>query len=288
MSSRTAAFSKVPADRYNVDAFYNAGSGKQGTLRSEGAHFLEQDVSAFDAPFFNITAQETKVIDPAARMLLEVTYEGLENAGIPIESLAGSDTSCHVGCFTHDYHDMLMRDAESSPMYSITGTGFSLLSNRVSWFYDFRGSSMTIDTACSSSLVALHLACRGLRAGESKVAVVCGANLLLSPDLGIWLSNLQMASKDGLSRAFAEGVTGYGRGEGIASVILKPLSDALRDGDAIRSVIRGTGVNQDGHTAGITLPNSKAQAELIRSTYREAKLDFADTFYFEAHVSTTS
>lgn len=267
-----------------MDAFHT-GSSKQGTSRYNGAHFLEQDVSTFDAPFFNITAQEANVMDPTARMLLEVTYEALENAGIPAESLVGSDTSCHVGCFTHDYHDMLMRDAENAPMYSITGTGFSLLSNRISWFYDFRGPSMTMDTACSSSLVALHLACRGLRAGESKVAVVCGANLLLSPDLGIWLSNLGMASKDGLSRAFAEGVTGYGRGEGIASVILKPLSDALRDGDSIRTIIRGTGVNQDGHTAGITLPSSDAQAELIRSTYREANLDMKDTFYFEAHVS---
>lgn len=223
-------------------------------------------------------------MDPAARMLLEVTYEGLENAGLPVESLAGSDTSCYVGCFTKDYHEMLMRDAEAAPMYSITGTGVSLFSNRISWFYDFRGPSMTLDTACSSSLVGLHLACQGLRAGESKVAVVCGANIMLSPDMGLWLSNLHMASKDGLSRSFAEGVTGYGRGEGIAAVILKPLEDALRDGDTIRSVIRGTGVNQDGHTAGITLPNSDAQVDLIRSTYRQAGLDVGDTSYFEAHV----
>lgn len=224
-------------------------------------------------------------MDPTARMLLEVTYEGLENAGLPVESLTGSDTSCFVGCFTRDWHEMLMRDAESAPMYSVTGTGFSLLANRISWFFDFRGPSMTLDTACSASLVGVHLACQGLRSGESKVAVVCGANLLLSPDLGLWLSNLHMTSNDGLSRSFAEGVTGYGRGEGIASVILKPLSDAVRDGDTIRSVIRGIGVNQDGHTAGITLPNSDAQRDLIKSTYKAAGLDFADTGYFEAHVS---
>ncbi|KAJ5091914.1 polyketide synthase [Penicillium alfredii] len=286
--NKRSAFSRVPSERYNVDAFHHPVSGKLNTLSPPGAHFLDQDVSAFDAPFFNITAQEAKAMDPAARMLLEVTYEGLENAGLPVESLAGSDTSCYVGCFTRDYHEMLMRDAETAPMYSITGTGFSLFSNRVSWFYDFRGPSMTLDTACSSSLVGVHLACQGLRAGESKVAVVCGANLLLSPDLGLWLSNLHMTSKDGLSRSFAEGVTGYGRGEGIASVILKPLSDALRDGDTIRSVIRGTGVNQDGHTAGITLPNSDAQMDLINATYKAAGLDFADTSYFEAHGTGTA
>ncbi|KAJ5272907.1 polyketide synthase [Penicillium angulare] len=288
LHNKRSAFSKVPSERYNSDAFHSAEGGKLNTLSSSGAHFLDQDPAAFDAPFFNITAQEAKAMDPAARMLLEVTYEGLENAGLSVEDLAGSDTSCYVGCFTRDYHEMLMRDAETAPMYSITGTGFSLLSNRISWFYDFRGPSMTLDTACSSSLVGLHLACQSLRAGESKVAVVCGANLLLSPDLSLWLSNLHMTSKDGLSRSFAEGVTGYGRGEGIASVILKPLSDALRDGDTIRSVIRGTGVNQDGHTTGITLPNSDAQMNLIKSTYQAAGLDFADTSYFEAHGTGTA
>ena len=223
-------------------------------------------------------------MDPTARMLLEVTYEALENAGLPIENLIGSDTSCYVGCFTRDYHEMLMRDAETSPMYAGTGTGFSLLSNRISWFYDLRGPSMTLDTACSSSLVGMHLACQGLHSKESKIAVVCGANLILSPDLGMWLSNLRMTSVDGLSRSFADEVTGYGRGEGIATVILKPLADALKDGDAVRAVIRGTGVNQDGHTTGITLPNSEAQADLISGTYRAAGLDFSQTSYFEAHV----
>jgi zearalenone synthase (highly reducing iterative type I polyketide synthase) len=227
-------------------------------------------------------------MDPTARMLLEVTYEALENAGLPIERLTGSDTSCYVGCFTRDYHEMLMRDAETAPLYAGTGTGFSLLSNRVSWFYDLRGPSMTLDTACSSSLVGLHLACQGLRSGESKVALVSGANLILSPDLGMWLANLRMTSTDGLSRSFADGVTGYGRGEGIATLVLKPMGDALRDGDPIRAVIRGTGVNQDGHTTGITVPNRDAQAELIRSTYRSAGLDVSQTPYFEAHGTGTA
>lgn len=224
-------------------------------------------------------------MDPTARMLLEVAYEALENAGLPIETLAGSDTSCYVGCFTRDFHEMLMRDAETAPMYAGTGTGFSLLSNRISWFYDFHGPSLTLDTACSSSLVGLHLACQGIRSGESKVAVVSGANLILGPDLALWLSNLHMLSPSGISKSFSEDADGYGRGEGIATVILKSHADAIRDGDTIRAVIRGSGVNQDGHTSGITLPSSDAQANLIKSTYLSAGLDYSQTPYFEAHVS---
>ncbi|KEF58768.1 uncharacterized protein A1O9_03611 [Exophiala aquamarina CBS 119918] len=189
-------------------------------------------------------------MDPTARMLLEVTYEALENAGLPVDDLIGSNTSCYVGWFTRDFHEMLM--------------------------------------PCSSNLVGLHLACQGLRSGESKIAIVSGANLILSPDLAIFLSNLHMLSKEGLSRSFADGTTGYRRGEGIATVILKPLKDAIRDQDNIRAVIRGTGVNQGGHTTGITLPNSDAQSELIKSTYRTAGLDFSDTGYFEAPDTRTA
>ena len=280
-----AAFTDVPPDRFNVDAYYHPSAYKLNTLNSRGAHFMQQDVAAFDAPFFGITAQEAIAMDPAARMLLEVTYEAFENAGQRLEDVAGSDTSCYVGCFTRDYHEMLYRDIESAPMYTGTGTGFSLFSNRISWFYDLRGPSITLDTACSSSLVGLHLACRGLQAGESKMAVVCGANIILSPDIALTLANLHMLSMDGLSRSFADGTTGYGRGEGISTLVLKRYEDALLDGDPIRAVIRGTGVNQDGHTRGITVPNSEAQASLIDSVYTSAGLDPSATGYFEAHVS---
>nr|P9WET8.1 RecName: Full=Highly reducing polyketide synthase Preu1; AltName: Full=biosynthesis protein Preu1 [Preussia isomera]UNY67713.1 polyketide synthase Preu1 [Preussia isomera] len=288
LSNRESAFTEVPPERFNVDAYHHPSPNKLNTLNSRGAHFMHEDVSAFDAPFFGITAQEANAMDPAARMLLELTFEALESAGQKLEDVAGSDTSCYVGCFTRDYHEMLYRDIESAPMYTGTGTGFSLFSNRISWFYDFRGPSMTLDTACSSSLVGLHLACRGLQAGESKMAVVCGANVILSPDIALTLSNLHMLSMDGLSRSFAEGTTGYGRGEGIASLILKRVEDALRDGDPIRAVIRGSGVNQDGHTKGITVPSSEAQADLIQTVYSSAGLDPSETGYFEAHGTGTA
>jgi zearalenone synthase (highly reducing iterative type I polyketide synthase) len=249
----TAAHSKVPKERYNVDAFHQQGATHSNNLSADGGHYLEQDIKSFDAPFFNITTKEAKAMDPQARMLLECSYEAWENAGLSLESIRGSDTGCYVGCFNRDYHELLVADAENSPEYSVTGTGFSLLSNRLSWYYDLKGPSKSEDTACSSSLVALDSAYKSLLRGESKMAMVCGANLMLSPNVGLWLSKLNMLSSEGLSRSFAEGVNGYGRGEGIATVILKPLADALRDGDTIRAVINGTGVNQDGSSSSITL-----------------------------------
>lgn len=282
-----AAYSDVPRDRYNIDAFHDPTTKRQGTITAPGAHFLSEDVSAFDAPFFSLTANEARAMDPQQRLLLEVSYEAFENAGLPIENLPGSATGCFVGCFTKDYAEMMARDPENVPQYNATGTSAAILSNRLSWFYDLRGPSLTLDTACSSTLVALHLACQSLQTGETKLAVVGGTNIILNPDLSMALSNLHMLAKDGLSKAFDERANGYGRGEGIATVILKPLSAAIKDGDCVRAIIRGTGVNQDGKTPGITLPSSQAQEALIRSTYLRAGLDFADTSYFEAHGTGT-
>jgi acyl transferase domain-containing protein len=222
-------------------------------LAADGGHFLEQDVKSFDAPFFKITVEDAKAMDPQTRMLLECSYEALENAGLTLGSISNTDTGCYVGCFTRDYHELLMADAENSPKYSATGTGFSMLSGRLSRYYNLKGPSISEDTACSSSLVALDSAYKSLSEGESKMAIVCGANLMLSPNIGLWLSKLNMLSSKGVSRSFAEGVDGYGRGEGIATVILKPLVDALRDGDTIRAVIKGTGVGHDGWSLSTTL-----------------------------------
>lgn len=180
-----------------------------------------------------------------------------------------------------------MRDPEAAPKYSVTGMGLGMQANRVSWFFDWRGPSLTLDTACSSSLVAGHLACQSIRQGESRIAVAAGSNLILNPDLQIWMSNMNFLSKDGRCKSFDTSADGYGRGEGVAVVVLKDLRDAVRDGDSIRAVIRSSGVNQDGHTSGITLPNSEAQADLIRSVYERAGLAYDDTTYFEAHVSLT-
>ena len=251
-----------------------------------GAHFLRDDVAAFDANFFGISANEAKAMDPQQRIMLEIAYEAFENAALSIEAIAGTNTSCYVGNFTTDYKDMLFRDPESNSLRTISGIGAELIANRISWFYDLRGSSVTVNTACSSSLVAFHHGYQSLRTKESSMALIGGSNLLLNPDYFQAMSKQHFLARDGLSKSFDAKGDGYGRGEGFAAVILKRFNDAIRDGDPIRAVIRGSGVNQDGKTKGITVPSLESQADLIRSTYRSAGLDFKDTHYCEAHVST--
>lgn len=224
-------------------------------------------------------------MDPQQRIMLEIAYEAFENAGLPMEAIAGSDTSCCVGTMTADYREMTFRDTDTATKYSMSGTGIEMISNRISWFYDLRGPSFTLGTACSSSLVALHQGCQSIHSRESSVALVGGCNLLLNPDMFQVLSNQHFLADDGRCRTFDAKGNGYGRGEGFAAVILKRVSDAIRDGNTIRAVIRGTGVNQDGKTKAITVPNVDAQAALIRSVYKKAGLDFSNTNYFEAHVS---
>ena len=249
---------------------------------------MQRDPAAFDAPFFQITPNEAKAMDPQQRMCLEVAYEALENAGLPMEAVVKTQTSCYVGCFTRDYGDILAYDVETRPAYSPTGVSASCLSNRVSWFYDLRGPSITVDTACSSSLVALHLACQSLKDGESEMSLVGGVNFMSSPDCNNSMSALHFLSPDGKCQSFDEKGNGYARGEGTSFVLLKPLAAAIRDNDVIRAVIRGTGSNQDGLTPGLTLPSAEAQSQLIRSTYERAGLDPADTGYVEAHGTGTA
>ncbi|KAJ5724992.1 polyketide synthase [Penicillium malachiteum] len=281
------AWSKVPKDRMNADAFYHPDNGRKGSFNVHGAHFLKDDIAAFDAPFFSISANEAKAMDPQQRMLLETTYEACENAGIRLEDVVGSKTACFVGTLSNDYGENLHKDMEFSTRYHITGSITSLLANRISWFFDLKGPSVMLDTACSSSLVAFHLACQSLRSGEATSAIVGGSSIMLSPDFFILLSAPGFLGPDGKSHSFDNKANGYGRGEGAASVILKPLDAALRDGDPIRAIIRGTATNHDGKTPGISLPSQKAQEELIRSAYRNAGLSMAQTGYVEAHGTGT-
>ena len=277
-----AAYSEP--DRFNVNAFHSGTKTKLNTSKPRGGHFLRQDVAEFDANFFSISETEASAMDPQARIMLEIAYEAFENAGLPLEKIAGTDTSCYIGNFTTDYREMLLRDPDFAPLYTLSGSGQELLSNRISWFYDLRGPNFTLGTACSSSLVALHQACQSIRTGESSVSIVGGSNLLLNPDMFMMLSNMQFLAQDGTCKSFDAKGDGYGRGEGFAAVIIKRVDHAVRDGDIIRAVIRGTGVNQDGKTKGITVPSAEAQANLIRSTYLHAGIDFAHTHYVEAHV----
>ncbi|KAF2119426.1 hypothetical protein BDV96DRAFT_642451 [Lophiotrema nucula] len=264
---------RIPDDRFNPTTFFNEDGEHHGASNVDKGYFLEENIREFDASFFNIAPKEAETIDPQHRILLETVYEGLDDAGLSMQKLQGSNTSVYVGCMTMDYYDMQYRDPQLSSQYVATGTASSILSNRVSYFYNWSGPSMTIDTACSSSLVAVHLAVQSLRSGESSLACAAGANLILGPERFIAQSSLHMLSPTGKSRMWDEGADGYARGEGIACVFLKKLSDALADGDHIDGIIRETGVNSDGRSKGITMPSSAAQAQLIRETYARAGLN---------------
>lgn len=271
-------------ERFNIDAFCRNGNRQVNTSSTRTAHFLQQNIGAFDAGFFSTSYNEALAMDPQQRIMLELAYEAFENAGLPLQAVSGTNTSCYVGTFTTDYREMLLRDPESMPLYSMSGSGSEMISNRISWFYDLRGPSITVNSACSSSLVALHQGCQSLQTGEASMAVVGGSNLLLSPDIFTMLSNQRFLAVDGLCKSFDINGDGYGRGEGFAIVVLKRVSDALRDKDAIRAIIRGSMVNHDGKTKGITVPSAFAQENLIRSTYMKASLELRDTNYIEAHV----
>ncbi|KAG4435104.1 hypothetical protein IFR05_009413 [Cadophora sp. M221] len=281
------AWSEFPKDRINIDGFYHPSGNREGSICFKGGHFLKEDISAWDAPFFSTTAHEAAAMDPQQRILLEVSYEAFENAGIPIETLPGTSTAVYCGSFVKDYEQICLRDPDFSPQYAATGNGIAIMSNRISWFYDLRGPSMTLDTGCSASLVGVHLACQSLRTGESTLAIAMGAGMILTPSTMLPMTALNFLSPDGKCFAFDERANGYGRGEGIGGIVLKPLADALRDNDTIRAVIRGSGVNQDGRTPGITMPSKDAQALNIRAVYKLAGLGYNRTAYFEAHGTGT-
>ncbi|KAL4868668.1 thiolase-like protein [Aspergillus spectabilis] len=256
--------STIPESRFNPEGFYHPDGLHHGTSNVKHSYLLTEDPFRFDAQIFGIKPVEANSLDPQQRLVLEIVYEGLESAGVPINKLQGSDAAVYVVVMGGDYADMLNRDPDTFPTYFATGTARSILSNRVSYSFDWHGPSMTIDTACSSSLVAFQLAS--------------------------WALNLILQST-GRSQMWDEGANGYARGDGFASVILKTLRAAIADGGHIECVIRETGINQDGRTKGITMPISISQEALIRETYSRAKFDLTRASdrpqYFEAHGTGT-
>lgn len=281
----------APSQRFSIDGFTHPDTEHHGTTNASQAYWLEQDHRVFDTSFFNITPKEAEAMDPQQRLTLEVVYEALESAGYTLQQHAGQDVAVYIGVMTSDYATLTSRDDLNSSQYTATGTAGSIISNRVSYFFDFHGPSMTIDTACSSSLVALHQAVQSLRSGECPMACVTGTNLILTPDQFISESKLHMLSPTGHSRMWDAKADGYARGEGVAAFFLKTLTRALADGDNIQAIIRETGVNSDGRTKGITMPSSVAQTALIKETYKRSGLDPLDIHhrpqYFEAHGTGT-
>ena len=281
----------IPPDRFSAKGFFHPDGLHHGSSNVQESYFLSESLRHFDAQFFGIKPVEANATDPQQRLLLETVYESIESAGLRMEELRGSMTAVYVGLMSGDYDTMLLRDTETMPTYHATGVGRSIVSNRISYFFDWRGPSMTIDTACSSSLIAMHQAVQVLRSGDSRVAVAAGTNLILGPENYIAESKLKMLSPTGHSRMWDHNADGYARGEGVAAVVLKTLSSALEDGDHIECLVRETGINQDGRTKGITMPSASAQATLIRDTYAKAGLDLSNEHdrcqYFEAHGTGT-
>lgn len=227
-------------------------------------------------------------MDPQHRLMLEISYEALESAGLSLESIAGTKTGVFMAHFTSDYKSLIYRDPDIAPVLSATGLQATSLANRISWIWDLRGPSFVVDTACSSSLVALHLACQSIRNGECDTAIVGGCNLLLSPEVFLFFGAQGFLSPDGKSKSFDASADGYGRGEGIAAILLKRAGLCVNGKDNVRAIICASACNQDGgRSTSFTSPSAEAQENLIRETYEMANLKMSDTGYVEAHGTGT-
>ncbi|PWY91350.1 polyketide synthase [Aspergillus sclerotioniger CBS 115572] len=278
---------EFPRDRMNIDAHHDADRDRLHSLSCRGAHFLKEDLGRFDAPFFGMSDADAKAMDPQQRLALETVYRALENAGLPVEHVASSKTSVFAGSFCSDYHMIQIKDPLNVPKNAIAGSGRNMISNRISWFFDFLGPSATIDTACSSSLMAVDLACQSIWGGDANMGIAIGCNIILAPEMTIGLDNLGLLSRDSHCYSFDSRANGYARGEGVGAIVIKRLDDAVSAGDTIRAVIRSSSSNQDGRTPGILQPSKNAQVRLIQDTYRKAGLDMDTTRYFEAHGTGT-
>lgn len=282
----TDAVSEIPDDRWNKAQLFHPEKGQRGKAYTFAAGVLG-DVSQFDPSFFGISPREATQMDPQQRLLLELAYEAIEDAGFDAGALAGAPVGVFVGGSSWDYLNLNLGDPSTTDAYSMIGITLCTLANRISYAFDLHGPSFTVDTACSSSLVALHQACEAIRAGQIPMAMVGGVSLLLAPQSYVGFCAASMLSPNGRCHAFDARADGYVRAEGGGLVILKPLGQALADGDAIRAVIRGTGVNSDGRTTGLSLPNRDAQAALLDQVYGRFGLDPVDLAYVEAHGTGT-
>lgn len=280
----------IPAQRWSASKFYDPDLGPgHGRVRRGG--FLKQDVSEWDAQFFGISPREADFIDPQHRTLMEVAYEAIEDAGIPVDGLAGSQTGVFIGGFTLDYSQLQFSGADQGRAllraHTATGVVMTMFSNRISHAFDLRGPSMTIDTACSSSLIGVHLACQSIWRGESLRAMAGGVNLMLTPNFTIAASQGGFLSPTSRSRPFHAGADGYVRAEGCGIVFLEPLSTAQREGHRIYALVRGTAANQDGRTNGITVPNGDSQKAAMRRALALAGVAPHAVGYVEAHGTGT-
>ena len=283
------AIARIPAERWDADAFYDPDPAAPGKMYVREGGFLDE-VDGFDATFFGIAPREARQLDPQQRLLLEVSWEALENAGIAPDGLRGSATGVYVGVMGCDYAFRMAHHLDPAHIdpYMLSGSDLSFTAGRVAHYLGLQGPALAVATACSSSLVSIHLAARALSRGECDLALAGGVNVILDPVTGIMLSTLRALAPDGRSKTFDAAADGYGRGEGCGVLVLERLSAALRNGRCILAVIRGSAMSHDGASAGLTVPNGPAQDRAIRAALAEAGVDASAIDYVEAHGTGTA
>lgn len=286
LCNRVDAIGEVPADRWDADALYDPDAAAPGKMNTRWGGFLDR-IDEFDNRFFGISDREAMRMDPQHRMLLELAWESLEDAGLPAAGLRGSRTGVFIGIAVSDYGLMLANDLTHADAATATGASLCLAANRLSFAFGWEGPSLAVDTACSSSLVALHLACQSIRNGECDVALAGGANLLLSPVASVNLSKAGFCAADGRVRAFDAAASGYVRSEGIGLIVIKPLAAVLSDKDRLYAVIRGSAVNQNGTSNGLTAPSRAAQERVLREAYARARVSPGQVQFVETQGTGT-
>ncbi|KAI1270610.1 ketoacyl-synt-domain-containing protein [Xylariaceae sp. FL1019] len=289
VDKRTGQTARVPRSRFNIDAHYHRDLDRPGSFNIPGGYFLDGLPSDFDHSFFNITPIEAQWLDPQQRRMLEVSYECLESAGLTLDQVAGSNTGVYVGCFTADYQQMAVKEPDFRHNYAATGVDPGIISDRIGNIFNLNGPSFTINAACTSSIYALHTACNALRSGDCEAAIVGGVNLILTVDQHMNTAKLGILSPTSTCHTFDESADGYGRAEGAGALYVRRLSDAIRDGNPIRGVIRGTAINTNGKVEGmgITHPSGQSQESVVRMAYAKAGLETRFTPYAELHGTGT-
>lgn len=281
------AVGPVPKDRWDGAAYHDSGRSTPGKVVSDEGGFLD-DVRSFDPAFFGIAPKEALTMDPQQRILLEVVWEALYRTDKDVKTRAGDPVGVFVGISGQDYARHLSRRAEVEiDPYVATGNAASVAAGRISYALGLTGPSISVDTSCSSSLVAVHLACQSLRSGECQMALAGGVNCILSPEVSIAFSQAGMLSPHGRCRAFSAKADGFSRAEGCGVIVLKRLSEAQAEGDKILATIRGSAINQDGRSGGLTVPHGPSQEAVIRQALARADATPQDLHYLEAHGTGT-
>lgn len=291
INKETGQMPRVPSSRFNIDAHYHSNNDRPGSFGVLGGYFLKETLQEFDPSFFGITPVEAMWMDPQQRKLLEVVYESLESGGVTLKDVSGSSTACFIASFTADFQQMAFKEPAFRHSLAATGVDPGIISNRISHVFNLKGPSIVVNTACSSSVYAMHNACNALRNQECSAAIVGGVNLVLTVDQHMNTAKLGVLSPTSTCHTFDASADGYGRAEGIGAVYLKRLSDAVRDGDPIRGLIRSSATNNNGKVpaVGITHPSLAGQANVIRHAYyRGGQLDPRLTGYFECHGTGTA